>query len=90
MKRFILFHNKRHPTKMGKEEVEAFLADKSPKAIERAVDRLLDSPHFGGRDGAGTSFTRLVCGIECLLCGRRSGLGIANVDVVLCDGFRLL
>ncbi len=30
-------------------EVEAFLADKSPRAIERVVDRLLKSPHFGER-----------------------------------------
>src|SRR6266576_774237 len=31
------------------EEVKAFLADKSPKAYERQVDRLLASPHFGER-----------------------------------------
>ena len=29
------------------EEVQAFLADKSPGAYERLVDRLLDSPHYG-------------------------------------------
>ncbi len=29
------------------EEVEAFLADAAPGAIERAADRLLASPHFG-------------------------------------------
>jgi hypothetical protein len=29
------------------EEVEAFLADKSPQAFERVVDRLLASPHYG-------------------------------------------
>ena len=32
-------------------EISAFLADKSSKAIERVVDRLLDSPHFGERWG---------------------------------------
>jgi hypothetical protein len=31
------------------EEVESFLADKSPDAAERLVDRLLASPHFGER-----------------------------------------
>jgi hypothetical protein len=31
------------------EEREAFLADQSPDAYERLVDRLLDSPHFGER-----------------------------------------
>lgn len=31
------------------EEVEAFLADKSPKAWETVVDRLLASPHYGER-----------------------------------------
>ncbi|HWB01345.1 MAG TPA: DUF1553 domain-containing protein [Pirellulales bacterium] len=31
------------------EETEAFVADKSPRAYERAVDRLLASPHFGQR-----------------------------------------
>jgi hypothetical protein len=41
------------------EELEAFLADRLPSAYERAVDRLLSSPHFGERwgrhwlDGAG-------------------------------------
>jgi hypothetical protein len=30
-------------------EREAFLADSSPNAYERVVDRLLDSPHFGER-----------------------------------------
>jgi len=30
-------------------EVEAFLADKSPDAYERVVDRLLASPHYGER-----------------------------------------
>ncbi|MDQ3011410.1 MAG: DUF1549 and DUF1553 domain-containing protein [Acidobacteriota bacterium] len=29
------------------EEVAAFIADKSPKAFERVVDRLLASPHYG-------------------------------------------
>ncbi|REJ85170.1 MAG: DUF1553 domain-containing protein [Planctomycetota bacterium] len=29
------------------EEVDAFLADDSPDAYERLVDRLLDSPHYG-------------------------------------------
>ena len=33
------------------EEVDAFLADKSPKAYERQVDRLLASPHYGERWG---------------------------------------
>jgi len=31
------------------EEVEAFLADKSPNAYEKVVDRLLASPHYGER-----------------------------------------
>jgi mono/diheme cytochrome c family protein len=31
------------------EEVEAFVADKSSKAWETVVDRLLDSPHYGER-----------------------------------------
>ena len=31
------------------EEVEAFLSDESPQAVERLVDRLLDSPRFGER-----------------------------------------
>jgi hypothetical protein len=31
------------------EEVKAFVADKSPKAYEQLVDRLLASPHFGER-----------------------------------------
>jgi len=30
-------------------EVEAFVADNSPQALERVVDRLLASPHFGER-----------------------------------------
>ncbi|MFL5243671.1 MAG: DUF1549 and DUF1553 domain-containing protein [Gemmataceae bacterium] len=33
------------------EEVDAFVADKSDKAYERAVDRLLASPHYGERWG---------------------------------------
>ena len=33
------------------EEVDAFLGDKSPKAYEKQVDRLLASPHFGERWG---------------------------------------
>jgi cytochrome c553 len=33
------------------EEVEAFLSDHDPHAIERVVDQLLDSPHFGERWG---------------------------------------
>ncbi|MBI4905029.1 MAG: DUF1553 domain-containing protein [Acidobacteria bacterium] len=32
-----------------KAEVQAFLADKSPDAYERVVDRLLASPHYGER-----------------------------------------
>jgi hypothetical protein len=32
-------------------EVEAFLADRSPDAYERLVDRLLGSPHYGERWG---------------------------------------
>jgi len=32
-------------------EIEAFLNDKSPKAWEELMDRLLDSPHFGERWG---------------------------------------
>ncbi len=31
----------------AQEEVSAFLADKSEKAFEKVVDRLLDSPHYG-------------------------------------------
>jgi hypothetical protein len=31
------------------EEMQAFLSDKRPDAYERAVDRLLSSPHFGER-----------------------------------------
>jgi hypothetical protein len=31
------------------EEVRAFLADRSPNAYERVVDRMLNSPHFGER-----------------------------------------
>ncbi|MGV3503651.1 MAG: DUF1553 domain-containing protein [Adhaeribacter sp.] len=30
-------------------EIDAFLADKSPRAYEKVVDRLLRSPHFGER-----------------------------------------
>jgi hypothetical protein len=33
------------------QEVEAFLADDSPNAFERVVDRLLASPHYGERWG---------------------------------------
>jgi hypothetical protein len=33
------------------EEVQAFVADKSPKAYEKLVDRLLASPHYGERQG---------------------------------------
>jgi hypothetical protein len=32
-------------------EVDAFLADKSPKAYEAMVDRALSSPHYGERWG---------------------------------------
>jgi mono/diheme cytochrome c family protein len=32
-------------------EVDAFVADKSPKAYEKQVERLLDSPHYGERWG---------------------------------------
>ncbi len=31
------------------EEVQAFVADEDPKAFERLVDRLLESPHYGER-----------------------------------------
>ncbi len=31
------------------EEIDAFLADNSPKAFERVIDRLLNSPHYGER-----------------------------------------
>lgn len=31
------------------EQVEAFLADSSPQAFEKAIDRMLESPHFGER-----------------------------------------
>jgi len=33
------------------QETQAFLADKSPEAYEKAVDRLLASPHYGERWG---------------------------------------
>ncbi|MBI3882448.1 MAG: PSD1 domain-containing protein [Verrucomicrobia bacterium] len=33
------------------EEVDAFLADKSPKAYEKVIERLLASPHYGERWG---------------------------------------
>ena len=33
------------------EEVDAFVADKSPKAFEKVVDKLLKSPHYGERWG---------------------------------------
>ncbi|MDX2041069.1 MAG: PSD1 and planctomycete cytochrome C domain-containing protein [Acidobacteriota bacterium] len=33
------------------EEVDAFIADKSPRAYEKLVDRLLASPHYGERWG---------------------------------------
>ena len=33
------------------EEIEAFVADRDPKAVETVVDRLLASPHFGERWG---------------------------------------
>lgn len=33
------------------EEVESFVHDRSPKKIEKVVDKLLDSPHFGERWG---------------------------------------
>ena len=39
------------------EEVDAFLADARPDAYERLVDRLLGSPHYGERLGAGTGWT---------------------------------
>lgn len=33
------------------EEIDAFLADNSPKALQKVVNRLLDSPHYGERWG---------------------------------------
>ena len=33
------------------EDVEAYLADESPNAFARVIDRLLDSPHYGERWG---------------------------------------
>ena len=30
-------------------EVDAFLADKNPRAYEKLIDRLLESPHYGER-----------------------------------------
>jgi hypothetical protein len=33
------------------EEVEAFVADDSPQAFAKVVDRLLESPHYGERQG---------------------------------------
>ena len=35
------------------QEVDAFLADKSPHAYEKVVDRLLNSPHYGERQARG-------------------------------------
>ena len=35
----------------GPDEVEAFVADKNPRAYEQLVDRLLESPHYGERWG---------------------------------------
>ncbi len=35
------------------EEIDAFLADQSPDAYEKVVDRLLASPHYGERMAAG-------------------------------------
>lgn len=35
----------------SREQLHAFLADKSPTAYEQIVDRLLDSPHYGERWG---------------------------------------
>jgi len=35
------------------EEIDAFLADKSPTAYEKVVDRLLASPHYGERQARG-------------------------------------
>jgi len=35
----------------GAEEVEAFIADADPRAYEKLVDRLLDSPHYGEQWG---------------------------------------
>ena len=35
------------------QEIDAFLADKSPDAYERVVDRLLASPHYGERQARG-------------------------------------
>ena len=54
VKRFILFHGKRHPREMGAAEVEAFRKDwsTSPRrqdAVERLADRLLASPRYGER-----------------------------------------
>lgn len=34
-----------------RQEMELFLSDKSPNAYEKALDRLLDSPHYGERWG---------------------------------------
>ncbi len=35
----------------SEEDIRAFLADKKPRAYERLLDRLLDSPHYGERWG---------------------------------------
>lgn len=35
IKRFILFHNKRHPKEMGAEEISAFLTDLAVNAVSR-------------------------------------------------------
>jgi hypothetical protein len=42
-------------------EVDAFLADTTPQAFEKVVDRLLASPRFGGAHGGGLAGCGPVC-----------------------------
>ena len=51
IKRYILFHHKRHPREMGAAEIEAFLRDPSPDdaAFAKVIDSFLQSERFGER-----------------------------------------
>ena len=53
-------------------EVDAFLADMSPDAYEKLVDRLLQSPALWRADGPRLARRRTVCGHERLSGGPRS------------------
>ena len=44
------------------EEIEGYLKDESPKAYERMIDDLLDSPHYGERWGKILARCRRLCG----------------------------